>query len=245
MCAGGYYEMRVSALIMTAALLGSGLTLRADDRETYKVDFTIRDSGDAGGKAGRKYSLLVNRGLKTVFKVGNRVPVVTGGTNGGALVNTQFTYIDIGMNIDCTVAENGAKFDLHSDMDISTAVAPDKNSAVQNPTISQIKLSLDTSVPAGKPTVVASFDDPVTSRKFDIDVAIANVVGQALSPANPFHCYFRNSSAQSSRPGAAGDVHAGPSATPIGMTSPVIGWNHSAWYRPASSRTVALPALGR
>jgi hypothetical protein len=78
----------------------------------------------------------VNRGLKTVFKVGNSVPVVTGGT--------QFTYIDVGMNIDCMVAEN---------------------SPVQNPTISQIKLSLDTSVAAGKPTVVASFDDPVAITK--------------------------------------------------------------------------------
>ena len=28
---------------------------------SYKVDFTIRDTGDAGGKTGRKYSLLVNR----------------------------------------------------------------------------------------------------------------------------------------------------------------------------------------
>lgn len=167
--------MRVSALILAACLLGSGLTIRAEDRESYKVDFTIHDTGDAAGKSGRKYSLLVNRGQRTVFKVGNRVPVLTGGTNGGALVNTQYTYIDVGMNIDCVVAENGAKFDLHSDMDISTAVAPDKNSPVQSPTISQIKLNLDTSVAAGKPTVVASFDDPVTSRKFDIDVAITKM----------------------------------------------------------------------
>jgi hypothetical protein len=57
--------------------------------------------------------------------------------------------------------------------------------------------------------------------------------------------YFRSSSAQSFRPGAAGELHAGPSAAPIGITSPVIGLNHSAWYRPAASRTVTLPALGR
>jgi hypothetical protein len=30
-------------------------------------------------------------------------------------------------------------------------------------------------VPSGKPTVVASFDDPVTSRKFDIDVTITKM----------------------------------------------------------------------
>jgi hypothetical protein len=63
---------------------------------------------------------------------------------------------------------------MHADLDISTAVMPEKN-AVQNPTISQIKLNVDTSVPSGKPTVVASFDDPVTSRKFDIDVTITKM----------------------------------------------------------------------
>jgi hypothetical protein len=165
--------------MMAAALLGPGLVVRAqDNREssTYKVDFTIRDTGDAGGKTGRKYSLLVNRGAKTVFKVGNRVPVPTGGTSGGALVNTQFTYIDVGMNIECAVAESGSKFAMHADLDISTGVMADKspNTALA-PTISQIKVNLDTTVAAGKPTLVASFDDPVTSRKFDLDVAITKM----------------------------------------------------------------------
>jgi hypothetical protein len=168
--------MRFSAWIMAAALLAPGLALHAQDSSPYKVDFTIRDTGDAGGKTGRKYSLLVNHNQKTVFKVGNRVPVATGGTSGGTLVNTQFTYIDVGLNIDCVVAEAGSKFGMHADLDISTAVMPDKNlNSVQNPTISQIKLNLDTTVPPGKPTVVASFDDPVTGRKFDVDVAITKM----------------------------------------------------------------------
>ena len=171
--------MRVSTWMMAAALLCPGLAVHAQDiREnpTYKVDFTIRDSGDAGGKTGRKYSLLVNHGVKTTFKVGNRVPIATGGTSGGTLVNTQFTYIDVGMNIDCVVNESGSKFAIHGDLDISTAVMPDKSpSAVQNPTISQIRLNMDTTVAAGKPTVVASFDDPVTARKFDIDVSVAKM----------------------------------------------------------------------
>jgi hypothetical protein len=81
------------------------------------------------------------------------------------------------LNIDCVVVESGPKFALHADLDISTAVMPDKTaSAVQNPTISQIRLNIDTTVPPGKATVVASFDDPVTAQKFDIDVVIAKVM---------------------------------------------------------------------
>jgi hypothetical protein len=170
------YGMRISAWMMAAALLFPAAAVHAQENPTYKVDFTIRDTGDAGGKTGRRYSLLVNRSQKTVFKVGNRVPVATGGTSNNALVNTQFTYIDVGLNIECVVAEAGSKFAMHADLDISTAVMPDKSaSAIQNPTISQIRLNIDTTIPPGKPTVVASFDDPVTARKFDIDVAITKM----------------------------------------------------------------------
>ena len=169
--------MRFSALMMAAALLGPGMAVHAQDsRENspYKVDFTIRDTGDAGGKTGRKYSLLVSPGHKTTFKVGNRVPVVIGSANSGG--NVQFTYIDVGMNIECLVNENSSNFTMHADLDISTAVMPEKGAnAAPNPTISQIRLSLDTAVAPGKPTVVASFDDPVTSRKFDLDVAITKM----------------------------------------------------------------------
>jgi hypothetical protein len=162
--------------MMAAALLAPGLTMHAQDsRDTYKVDFTIRDSGDAGGKAGRKYSMLITRNVKTIFKVGNRVPVVSGGT-GAVGGNAQFTYIDVGMNIDCVVGEAGGKLAIHADLDISTAVMPDKSpNAANAPTISQIKLNMDTTVVPGKPTVVASFDDPVTSRKFDLDVTITKM----------------------------------------------------------------------
>ena len=164
--------MRISTWIVAAALLCPVLAVHAQDSSTYKVDFTIRDTGDAGGKTGRKYSLLVNPGHKTTFKVGNRVPVTTAGT-GGVGGHVQFTYIDVGMNIECTVGENNSRLMLRGDVDISTAVMPEKGvNAAPAPTISQIRLSLDTTVAPGKPTTVASFDDPVTSRKFDVDVTI-------------------------------------------------------------------------
>jgi hypothetical protein len=159
--------------MVAAALLGPGLVAHAQDR-TYKVDFTIRDSGDAGGKTGRKYSMLVSPGHKTTFKVGNRVPVVAGSASSGG--NVQFTVVDVGINIDCSVSDNNSNLTVHADIDISTAVAPEKGAnAAPTPTISQIRLNLETAVLAGKPTVVASFDDPVTSRKFDVDVAITKM----------------------------------------------------------------------
>ena len=105
------YGMRISAWMMAAALLvpGPGGTCAGRRDPTYKVDFTIRDTGDAGGKTGRKYSLLVNRNAEDHVQGGQP------GTGGhrrrqrGTLVNTQFTYIDVGMNIECVVAEAGSQ----------------------------------------------------------------------------------------------------------------------------------------
>jgi hypothetical protein len=94
------YGMRFSTLMIAAALLGSGLVVHAQVRP-YQVDFTIRDTGDAGGKTGRKYSLLVSPSHKTTFKVGNRVPAVT---YSGSAGSTQFTFVDVGINIDCGVS---------------------------------------------------------------------------------------------------------------------------------------------
>ena len=102
--------MRISSWIMAAALLAPGIAAHAQMRDVYKVDFNIRDSGDAGAKSGRKYSMVMNSGFKGVFKVGNRVPTATGATNGGALTNTQFTYVDVGINVDAVVNELGAKY---------------------------------------------------------------------------------------------------------------------------------------
>src|SRR5205823_5606259 len=143
-------------------------------RDVIKVDLTIRDSGDASGKSGRKYSLLLNSGIKGVFKIGNRVPMATSssGTVGG---NTQFTYVDVGVNIDRIVQDNGGRMSMHADMELSTAIAPEKGSPITNPTISQIKLGIETAMSPGKPTIVASFDDPITSRKFEIEAVATKV----------------------------------------------------------------------
>src|SRR5207302_6493015 len=99
------------------------------------------------------------------FRVGNRVPTATS----NAPASTQFTYLDVGVNIDCTVAEQDGKFAIHADLDLSSAVNAEKNPNA-NPTISQIKLNIDTTLMPAKPTIVASFDDPVTTRKFDVEV---------------------------------------------------------------------------
>jgi hypothetical protein len=157
-------------ILLFAALLAP---LCGQQRDVFKVDFTIRDTGDAGGKTGRKYSVMVYSQNKGVFKIGNRVPVPTGGSS-SVTATTQFTYLDVGVNIECTVQDMGGRIGMRSDIDLSTAVTNEKTPGIA-PTISQIRLSIETAIPAAKPTIVASFDDPVTSRKFDVEALVTKV----------------------------------------------------------------------
>jgi hypothetical protein len=157
-------------LLLVAAILAPLAIAQNRSPSVYKVDFVIRDSGDAGAKTGRKYSMVVNEHQRGTFRVGNRVPMATSNSPG----STQFTYIDVGVNLDCTVGDQDGRFAVRADLDLSSAVNTEKNPNA-NPTISQIKLNVDTTLMPAKPTIIASFDDPVTSRKFDVEATVTKV----------------------------------------------------------------------
>jgi hypothetical protein len=178
--------MRLSLALAAAALLMVQWPVHAQDSHgpaVYKVEFDIHDGSGAAGKA-RHYTLVTSANQKATFKVGSRVPVATGsfepGAGGGVnpLVNTQYTYLDVGVNIECTVGDMNGKLMMHGNIDISTIVqheGPTASANPPNPTITQTKLVLDTSVDPGKPSVVASIDDPVTMRQFQVQATVTRV----------------------------------------------------------------------
>ena len=163
--------MRLACLALLA------LPLLAQPRDVYKVELTMHDATDASAKAGRRYLILLDSRNKGTFKIGNREPVATGSFApsagaGNPLVNTQFTYVDLGVNIDCQLEpiDNDTRMDLRVDLDVSGAMPP--KSPVPNPVISQLKLSMRAIVVPGKRTIIASIDDPVTNRKFDVEALV-------------------------------------------------------------------------
>ena len=158
-----------TALVLAAALL---TPLYAQQRDVFKLDLTIRDTADAAAKGGRRFSLLVFGQDKGTLRIGNRVPVPSGSPGLGG--PQSYTYVDVGVNLDCTLQEVGGKVGMRADLDISTAIGSEKAPGAA-PTISQVKVNISTAVVAGKPTVVASFDDPVTSRKFEVEALVTKM----------------------------------------------------------------------
>jgi hypothetical protein len=175
--AGESIEMRTYVGLVAAALLmlqTAGHAQEKRDPALYKVEFNIRDGSATAAKPALHYTLLVEPNRKAVFKVGNRVPVATGSTPQGAALATQYTYLDIGVNIECTVSEMNGRIAMHGNLDLSTVVEHDAGSRTNppNPTVGQTRLELDTAVEPGKPTVIASIEDPGNQRNFRVEATV-------------------------------------------------------------------------
>jgi general secretion pathway protein D len=178
--------MRISlALAASAAMLAHAPAHAQDSRGSavYKVEFNIHDGNGAAAKI-RRYTLVTTANQKATIRVGSRVPTATGSFQPGVggvgvnpLVNTQYTYLDVGVDIECIVADVNGKMVMHGTIDSSSIVEHEgaHGAPPPNPTLGQTKVTLDTSVEPGKPTTVAAIDDPVTGRQFQVQATVTRV----------------------------------------------------------------------
>jgi general secretion pathway protein D len=101
--------------------------------------------------------------LKATLKIGDRQPTATGSFQPGIggvginpLVNTQFSFIDVGVNVEITprVHENG-DISLHIDLDISSVTGQVNLGGIDQPIIGQRKVSHDIRMPDGAVQLLA------------------------------------------------------------------------------------------
>ena len=175
--------MRTFGFLLPALLLsaiGPAAGQNNNPMAPFKVEFRIRDGSDA--KSARRYTMLIESTGRGTFKIGERVPVASGSFQPGVggvgvspMLNTQFSYVDVGVNIETKISRQDDWIAMVSTLDISTIVEHKQQAgapAVSNPTIAQIHIALNALVPLGKPTLVASVDDPVTHQRFDVEALV-------------------------------------------------------------------------
>jgi hypothetical protein len=166
--------------VLSTARAGAQEKKESTDPSQYKVEYHIQDSADTPAKGARRYAMLIDANSKGTFRVGNRVPYASGVSQPGpgGTATTQYQYADLGVNIDTRLRDMSGKVFLSADMDLSDLVRNDKPSgaaANANPTISSFRININTAVPLGKRVQVASVDDPITMRRFDVDATITKV----------------------------------------------------------------------
>jgi type II secretory pathway component GspD/PulD (secretin) len=147
--------------------------------KSFRLTYTITEV-DAGKAIGTEHiSMVVVDGQRTVVKQGDKVPVATGTYSNGSAqsdsalgVQTQFTYLDVGMNIDATLTaiETGAA--LKTKVEQSSIGPTNTIAGVAEPVVRQSVLEGNTFLTLGKPVLIGSIDVPNSTRRLDIAVVM-------------------------------------------------------------------------
>ena len=124
------------------------------------------------------YAMILASGQETSLKLGNKFPMATGSYSGGngQAAQTQFTYIDIGMNFDATLTEMGENAMLKSSVD-DNSVAPQSTAieGVKEPIVRQASLKGESLLRPGKPAMLGSVDIPGSTSHLNIEVVMENL----------------------------------------------------------------------
>ncbi len=107
--------------------------------------------------------LRATDGQRAQLKIGSRIPVATGSFSSGVaasavsgLVNTQFSYIDVGVNIDITpTVHQDREITLKMKLEVSSQLAPVNISGVNEPVIAQRVVEQTIQLKEGEPSILA------------------------------------------------------------------------------------------
>ena len=146
-------------------------------QKIYKVVFLIYEVEDGKKINERTYTLPVTsvdgNTRDTTMSVGSRVPIVTGTAKG----DTTFQYIDIGLNIHCSVVEQADKFIVHGEIVLSNLATPEQGTDPRNlgPVVRQVKEEFTTLVPPGKPTLATTVDDLNSKKRTQVEITASKI----------------------------------------------------------------------
>src|SRR5690242_20212571 len=174
--------MRFAALLLLAPLVPAFAQEKAPET-VYKVEFRIRDGSDAASKTGRRYTMLIENHNKGTFRVGDRVPVATGSFQPGIggvginpLVNTQFQYLDVGVNIDITPKVHaGGEVTLKLSLDVSAVTSTTNIGGITQPVIGQRKIEHEIRLKEGEVNLMGGILEDQQTKSLSGIPGLANV----------------------------------------------------------------------
>jgi len=143
--------------------------------ENYRLDFTLTELDGGKKTATHAYSVIVQRARnyddsrKTSFRSGSRVPIpVSHSTN--PAVNTQFSYQDVGVNLDCRLYGPDDELTLNGNVELSNVVGAVDIGGLSEPVIRSARSEFTVAVAPGKTATVAGLDSVESQRRVDVEV---------------------------------------------------------------------------
>src|SRR5208337_4904473 len=122
-------------------------------------------------------------GQKATLKIGDRVPVATGSFQPGIggvginpLVNTQFQYLDVGVNIDITPRVHaGREISLKLSMDVSAVTSYQNIGGISQPVIGQRKIENELRLKDGEVSLLGGMLEDQQTKALTGIPGLANV----------------------------------------------------------------------
>ena len=145
-------------------------------KKAYRLTYTLTES-DQGKRLGVQHvSTVLTPGGRTTLKQGSKIPIATGSSDEGKSgPQTQFTYLDIGLNFDATLDVFANGMTLKSKVEQSSAAEDRVMQGMQEPVIRQTVLEGTSIIIPGKPLVLGAIDVPGSTRHLEIEAILEPV----------------------------------------------------------------------
>jgi type II secretory pathway component GspD/PulD (secretin) len=147
-------------------------------KKNYRLTYTVTELDGTKQIGIQHYAMIMTSNQQTSLKLGNKVPVATGSYSSGANgtnmspVQTQFTYVDVGMNFEATLTGMGENAMLKSFVEQSS-VAPEQSGVEpRNPILRSTSLKGESFLAPGKPLLLGSVDVPGSTSHLQIEIVM-------------------------------------------------------------------------
>lgn len=141
----------------------------------YRVEITLREPGAPAAQATRRYTILTGTKGKGVFRLDHRVPYLAGPPSNPQAAG-QYVSSERSLFIECGVSDAGAAqmVSLSLSLGITDLVRGEKSPEEGGPPLvpAVTRIQADMPVHLGARARVASIDDPVLPRRYEVEVLV-------------------------------------------------------------------------
>ena len=142
-------------------------------KKTYRLIYNITETDEGKRVGSQNFAIIVVSGARTTFKNGSKIPVLTGFTPAGSAASkTDFTYIDVGLNIDASLDESANGIRLRTKVERSSVAEAQSIAGVDEPVIRQTVLEGTSILSPGKQVILSSLDIPGSTRHLELGVTL-------------------------------------------------------------------------
>jgi hypothetical protein len=144
--------------------------------KTYRLTYTFSEIDGTKPIGTQHYAMTTDPDARATLKLGTKIPLVTGEPHPtSSQTPTQFTYIDVGLNLDTRLREFADGVQVSAKVEQSNVADKQTIANVLEPVIRQEVLENTAVVTLGKPVMLGSLDIPGSTRHLDISLLVEAV----------------------------------------------------------------------